>query len=191
MDFKSSNMDFIKFCVVLVDQFQRDDKLITTKRSSLSEFVSYIVTTEWSDWGWVGTQDLAVCSACFLDWCNIGPRWGYLLFLFLLPVSTALWVEGWQVHNSYLYVIICRTAEKKKKLWQEDLRWQHDRYDERSQAPKSREELIAIYGFDIRTTDGNFSNQQSRFNKPRLVAIVWKLFFYFFIKFVSIKGTGG
>ena len=32
-------------------------------------------------------------------------------------------------------------------------RWEHDRYHSDEQAPKSREELIAIYGYDIRAGD--------------------------------------
>ncbi|KAH9498329.1 hypothetical protein Btru_006555 [Bulinus truncatus] len=41
----------------------------------------------------------------------------------------------------------------KKKLWQDEGKWSHDRYSDDSQAPKSREELIAIYGYDIRASD--------------------------------------
>jgi hypothetical protein len=29
-------------------------------------------------------------------------------------------------------------------------RWLHDRYDERQQGPKSEEELVAMYGYNIR-----------------------------------------
>lgn len=31
-----------------------------------------------------------------------------------------------------------------------DGKWKHDRFDERSQRPKSRRELVNRYGFDIR-----------------------------------------
>ena len=41
----------------------------------------------------------------------------------------------------------------KKKLWLDEGKWDHDRYQPHLQAPKSREELIAEYGFDIRTLD--------------------------------------
>ena len=41
-------------------------------------------------------------------------------------------------------------ARPKKKLWVDDGRWLNDRYDDGQQAPKSREELIAEYGYDIR-----------------------------------------
>ncbi|XP_064598280.1 protein CASC3-like [Liolophura sinensis] len=41
----------------------------------------------------------------------------------------------------------------KKKLWKDDGKWLHDRYSETQQAPKSREELIALYGYDIRAHD--------------------------------------
>lgn len=48
-------------------------------------------------------------------------------------------------------------AEKdsKKKVWQDKKeRWSHDRFNDSEQAPKSRSELIAIYGYDIRNEDG-------------------------------------
>ncbi|GFN99745.1 protein casc3 [Plakobranchus ocellatus] len=44
-------------------------------------------------------------------------------------------------------------AKPVKKLWQEEGKWAHDRYIDDLQAPKTREELIAIYGYDIRTAD--------------------------------------
>ena len=37
-----------------------------------------------------------------------------------------------------------------KKLWVEDTKWIHDKYIEDYQKPKSREEIIALYGYDIR-----------------------------------------
>jgi protein CASC3 len=44
---------------------------------------------------------------------------------------------------------------KAKKVWREhENRWSHDRYNEVEQAPKSREELIAVYGYDIRNEEG-------------------------------------
>ena len=42
----------------------------------------------------------------------------------------------------------------KKKVWKEDDKWNHDRFNEYDQAPKSREELIAVYGYDIRNEEG-------------------------------------
>ncbi|GJQ82439.1 hypothetical protein Trydic_g11853 [Trypoxylus dichotomus] len=45
--------------------------------------------------------------------------------------------------------------ESKKKVWQDKKeRWSHDRFNDMEQAPKSRSELIAIYGYDIRNEDG-------------------------------------
>lgn len=32
-----------------------------------------------------------------------------------------------------------------------DGKWKHDRFDERSQAPKTRRELLSRYGYDIRS----------------------------------------
>ncbi len=48
-------------------------------------------------------------------------------------------------------LILCPILPRsKKKLWVESQRWGHDRYDDKQQAPKSREEIIAMYGYDIR-----------------------------------------
>ncbi|XP_041375050.1 uncharacterized protein LOC121387882 [Gigantopelta aegis] len=41
----------------------------------------------------------------------------------------------------------------KKMLWKENDRWIHDRFQQDEQAPKSRDELIALYGYDIRAGD--------------------------------------
>ncbi|XP_011309696.1 protein CASC3 isoform X2 [Fopius arisanus] len=44
---------------------------------------------------------------------------------------------------------------KEKKVWREkEDRWDHDRYNDEEQAPKSHEELIAVYGYDIRNEEG-------------------------------------
>ncbi len=41
--------------------------------------------------------------------------------------------------------------KREKKLWQDDgEKWGHDKYVESEQAPKPREELMAIYGYDVR-----------------------------------------
>ncbi|XP_075711547.1 protein CASC3-like isoform X2 [Rhinoderma darwinii] len=44
-----------------------------------------------------------------------------------------------------------RKNRRTKKHVQVEGRWKHDRFYEDEQAPKSREELIATYGYDIRT----------------------------------------
>lgn len=45
--------------------------------------------------------------------------------------------------------------QNKKNVWMEKKeRWSHDRYNDNEQAPKSRSELVAIYGYDIRNEDG-------------------------------------
>lgn len=33
-------------------------------------------------------------------------------------------------------------------------KWNHDRFNDNEQAPKSRQELISIYGYDIRNEEG-------------------------------------
>lgn len=49
---------------------------------------------------------------------------------------------------------VVKKETAKKKVWKEDDRWNHDKFNEFDQAPKSREELIAIYGYDIRNEEG-------------------------------------
>nr|XP_057905294.1 protein CASC3 [Doryrhamphus excisus] len=47
-----------------------------------------------------------------------------------------------------------RPKGRNRKLWKDEGRWEHDKFREEEQAPKSREELIAIYGYDIRNGCG-------------------------------------
>uniref|UniRef100_A0A6P7G719 Protein CASC3 n=1 Tax=Diabrotica virgifera virgifera TaxID=50390 RepID=A0A6P7G719_DIAVI len=48
-----------------------------------------------------------------------------------------------------------KDKDGKKKIWQDQKeRWSHDRFNEPEQQPKSRAELIAIYGYDIRNEEG-------------------------------------
>ena len=42
---------------------------------------------------------------------------------------------------------------QKKKLRDDDMKQRHDQYNEETQAPKSREELIDLYGYDIRAAE--------------------------------------
>ncbi|XP_022246999.1 protein CASC3-like isoform X4 [Limulus polyphemus] len=44
--------------------------------------------------------------------------------------------------------------KKKKKLWLDKEKWGHDMFHEEEQAPKSHEEVVAVYGYDIRSEDG-------------------------------------
>ena len=44
---------------------------------------------------------------------------------------------------------------KEKKVWKDkEDRWNHDRYVDDEQAPKSHDELVAVYGYDIRNEEG-------------------------------------
>ncbi|XP_010872973.2 protein CASC3 isoform X2 [Esox lucius] len=56
-----------------------------------------------------------------------------------------------------------RPKGRNRKLWKDEGRWEHDRFREEEQAPKSRDELIAIYGYDIR----NGGDRSYRQRKPR------------------------
>uniref|UniRef100_A0A8C5QI83 Protein CASC3 n=1 Tax=Leptobrachium leishanense TaxID=445787 RepID=A0A8C5QI83_9ANUR len=54
-----------------------------------------------------------------------------------------------------------------RKLWKDEGRWEHDRFREDEQAPKSREELVALYGYDIRSCKNPEEIRPRRPRKPR------------------------
>nr|XP_020468831.1 protein CASC3 [Monopterus albus] len=59
-----------------------------------------------------------------------------------------------------------RPKGRNRKLWKDEGRWEHDKFREDEQAPKSREELIAIYGYDIRNGGGH-GDRPYRQRRPR------------------------
>uniref|UniRef100_A0A1A8RGE9 Protein CASC3 n=1 Tax=Nothobranchius rachovii TaxID=451742 RepID=A0A1A8RGE9_9TELE len=59
-----------------------------------------------------------------------------------------------------------RPKGRNRKLWKDEGRWEHDKFREEEQAPKSREELIAIYGYDIRNGGGS-GDRAYRQRRPR------------------------
>ncbi|KAK2893347.1 hypothetical protein Q8A73_015831 [Channa argus] len=59
-----------------------------------------------------------------------------------------------------------RPKGRNRKLWKDEGRWEHDKFREEEQAPKSREELIAIYGYDIRN-GGSPGDRSYRQRRPR------------------------
>ncbi|XP_035036484.2 protein CASC3 [Hippoglossus stenolepis] len=59
-----------------------------------------------------------------------------------------------------------RPKGRNRKLWKDEGRWEHDKFREEEQAPKSREELIAIYGYDIRNGGGP-GDRSYRQRRPR------------------------
>ncbi|KAJ8264680.1 hypothetical protein GJAV_G00152440 [Gymnothorax javanicus] len=60
-----------------------------------------------------------------------------------------------------------RPKGRHRKLWKDEGRWEHDKFREDEQAPKSREELIAMYGYDIRNTNGPSDGRPFKSRKPR------------------------
>merc|ERR1719462_524577 len=46
-------------------------------------------------------------------------------------------------------------AEPPKRVWKADVveRWGHDKFKDMDQEPKSKDELVASYGYDIRNED--------------------------------------
>ena len=65
--------------------------------------------------------------------------------------------------------VLLYSERPKKKLWQDAGKWDHDKFNLNDQAPKSREELIAIYGYDIRSSDKPPEMQKRR---PRYSIVV-------------------
>lgn len=66
---------------------------------------------------------------------------------------------GFYEHDDRLTEVVAEEEENKKtkgkkKLWKDEGKWMHDRFQEDDQNPKSRDELIALYGYDIRNEDG-------------------------------------
>lgn len=56
----------------------------------------------------------------------------------------------------------------KKKLWKENDKWTHDKYRTDQQAPKTREELIMEYGYDIMLHDQPPAASPQNYDRPRL-----------------------
>lgn len=65
-----------------------------------------------------------------------------------------------------LFLTLLRPKIRNRKLWKDEGRWEHDMFREEEQAPKSREELIAIYGYDIRNGSGS-GERSYRQRRPR------------------------
>ncbi|XP_044103982.1 protein CASC3 [Neovison vison] len=60
-----------------------------------------------------------------------------------------------------------RPKGRQRKLWKDEGRWEHDKFREDEQAPKSRQELIALYGYDIRSAHDPDDIKPRRIRKPR------------------------
>lgn len=53
-----------------------------------------------------------------------------------------------------MYYFLSTFRDKpRKKLWQDTGKWLHDKFNEQDQAPKCEQELVAMYGYDIRTNE--------------------------------------
>ncbi|XP_044302851.1 protein CASC3 isoform X1 [Varanus komodoensis] len=60
-----------------------------------------------------------------------------------------------------------RPKGRQRKLWKDEGRWEHDKFREDEQAPKTRQELIALYGYDIRSSHNPDDIKPRRVRKPR------------------------
>uniref|UniRef100_A0A2K5EMJ0 Protein CASC3 n=1 Tax=Aotus nancymaae TaxID=37293 RepID=A0A2K5EMJ0_AOTNA len=60
-----------------------------------------------------------------------------------------------------------RREGRQRKLWQDEGRWEHDKFREDEQAPKTRQELIALYGYDVRSAHDPDDIKPRRIRKPR------------------------
>ena len=71
-----------------------------------------------------------------------------------------------------LSVVLLFLREIKKKLWLDSNRWDHDRFDLSKQGPKSREELVDSYGYDIRAHSKPPDSVPFLNNRGRLVDLI-------------------
>ena len=74
-----------------------------------------------------------------------------------------------QIHTipiSYDKTMISTFRRGKGRLWKDETKWIHDRYMAEEQAPKSRQELVALYGYDILTAE-NPPDAPPRMNNTR------------------------
>ncbi|XP_056609561.1 protein CASC3 isoform X1 [Triplophysa dalaica] len=60
-----------------------------------------------------------------------------------------------------------RPKGRNRKLWKDEGRWVHDKFREEEQLPKSREELVSFYGYDIRNGTGPSDGRSYRSRRPR------------------------
>lgn len=90
--------------------------------------------------------------------------WVALILLFSL---SSLFVFLLYVLLSVPCFSVTRPKGRHRKLWKDEGRWEHDKFREEEQAPKSREELIAIYGYDIRNGNGSSDTRPFKPRKPR------------------------
>ena len=60
-----------------------------------------------------------------------------------------------------------RPKGRQRKLWKDEGRWEHDKFREDEQAPKTRQELIALYGYDIRSAHNPDDIRPRRMREPR------------------------
>ena len=51
-------------------------------------------------------------------------------------------------------------------------RWTHDKYDEEEQTPKTRDEIIEEYGFDIRLNEASSVSSRSDYLQRQMIASV-------------------
>ena len=80
---------------------------------------------------------------------------------------TSKWVYFFSVGN----LSFCFRAQK--KLWVDKGKWGHDRFVDTFQAPKSTEEIIAEYGYDIRAYDTPPDAPPKSFGRGRYDIIVF------------------
>nr|XP_027197671.1 probable serine/threonine-protein kinase DDB_G0282963 isoform X2 [Dermatophagoides pteronyssinus] len=70
------------------------------------------------------------------------------------------------LESSSKTTMAAQLVNKKKSIWDSGEKWHHDKFNVDDQKPKTREELIEIYGYDIRTeTEAPRLNRRSKYGK--------------------------
>lgn len=85
----------------------------------------------------------------------------------VLKLTQTIWFVNFTLFSFSTHPSVTRPKGRHRKLWKDEGRWEHDKFREEEQAPKSREELIALYGYDIRNGTGPSDGRPYRSRKPR------------------------
>lgn len=98
-------------------------------------------------------------------------RWRDYLSSYCFPAQPCLFHEHLHSVESanlrHFSLVSTRPKGRQRKLWKDEGRWEHDKFREDEQAPKSRQELIALYGYDIRSAHNPDDIKPRRIRKPR------------------------
>ena len=134
-------------------------KVLSSLKWSLSSFLSLI------------TFELSRLCDSLLVLYNLSGKMGRAVKFLLFLCPTLFFREHLYIMEStrlrHFFLVLSRPKGRQRKLWKDEGRWEHDKFREDEQAPKSRQELIALYGYDIRSAHNPDDIKPRRIRKPR------------------------